>query len=163
MTQRLLDLAGIGADRLHLAWVSSAEAQRFADVAIEVISRVKEKGPLDRKAFAMALGACEMTVNCETLRWLVGKEVKITAKGDVYGRSWPVDRYESMLNAALEREYHKSLIYLALKEGCTSVRDISERTGLALKHVSYLLADLEKTKQVEFRGMQERKPVFAAL
>jgi hypothetical protein len=163
MTQRLLDLAGIGGDRLHLAWVSSAEAQRFADVATGVISRVKEKGPLDGKAFATALGACEMTVNSETLRWLVGKEVKITAKGDVYGRPWPVERYEFILNTALEREYHKSLIYLALKEGCRSVRDISDRTGLELKRVSYLLADLEKTKQVEFRGMHERKPVFAAL
>ena len=163
MTRRLLDLAGIGAGRLHLAWVSSAEAQRFADVAAEATARVKEIGPLDREASALALGACELTVHREALRWLVGKEVKITAKGDVYGRPWPVERYESVLNTALEREYHKSLIYLALKEGCTSVRDISDRTGLALKRISYLLADLEKTKQVEFRGMEERKPVFAAL
>ena len=163
MTQRLLDLAGIGGERLQLAWVSSAEAQRFADVATEVIARVKDKGPLDREALAMAFSACEMTVDCETLRWLVGKEVKITAKGDVYGRPWPVERYESILNMALEREYQKSLIYLALKEGGTSVRDISELTGLELKRVSYLLADLEKTKRVEFRGMQDKKPVFAAL
>lgn len=143
--------------------MSSAEAQRFAEVATDVIARVKEKGPLDRKASAMALGACEMTVNSETLRWLVGKEVKITAKGDVYGRTWSVARYEAVLNTALEREYHKSLIYLAVKEGCTSVRDVRDRTGLALKRISYLLADLEKTNRVEFRGMQERKPVFAAL
>jgi hypothetical protein len=163
MTRRLFELAGIGAERLHLAWVSSAEAQRFADVATEVIAKVKGKGPLDKEASALALEACEMTVNSEPLRWLVGKEVKITTKGDVYGRAWPVERYESILNGALEREYHKSLIYFALKEGCTSVRDISERTGLALKRVSYLLADLEKTKRVEFRGMKERKPVFAAL
>jgi len=163
MTRRLLDLAGIGDGRLHLAWVSSAEAQRFADVAAEATAVVKEIGPLDREAFAMVLDACELTVNREALRWLVGKEVKITAKGDVYGRTWPVERYESVLNTALEREYHKNLIYLALKEGCTSVRDISDRTGLALKRISYLLADLEKTKLVEFRGMEERKPVFAAL
>ena len=32
-----------------------------------------------------------MTVNGETLRWLVGKEVKITTKGDVYGRKWDVE------------------------------------------------------------------------
>ncbi len=36
MTRKLLDLAGIGADRLHLAWVSSAEAQRFVDVVTDV-------------------------------------------------------------------------------------------------------------------------------
>jgi len=163
MTRRLLDLAGIGRERLHLAWVSSAEAQRFADVASEVIEAVKSQGPLDRKARQAALDACEMTVNTETVRWLVGKEVKITAKGDVYGRRWSVEKYEEILNNLLEREYHKNLIYLAIKSGCASVRAVSEATGLALKRVSYLLADLEKTKRVEFRVMQERKPVFAAL
>jgi hypothetical protein len=163
MTRRLLDLAGIGRERLHLAWVSSAEAQRFADVASEVIEAVKNQGPLDRTAMGAALDACEMTVNTETVRWLVGKEVKITAKGDVYGRRWTVDKYEGILNTLLEREFHKNLIYLAVKGGCASVRDVSEKTGLDVKRVSYLLADLEKTKRVEFRAMQERKPVFAAL
>ena len=163
MTRRLLDLAGIGLQRLHLAWVSSAEAQRFADVASEVIETVRNQGPLDREAFLTALEACEMTVNTETVRWLVGKEVKITTKGDVYGRRWPVEQYERVLNSLLEREYHKNLIYLAIKGGCSSVREVSEKIGLDLKRVSYLLADLEKTKRVEFRAMQERKPVFAAL
>jgi len=164
MTRTLLDLAGVGRERLHLAWVSSAEAQRFADVASEVIEAVRNKGPLDRAAFETALAACKMTVNTETVRWLVGKEVRITTKGDVYGRNWPVERYEGILNAALEREYHKNLIYLAIKEGgCSSVREVSEKTGMDLRRVSYLLADLEKTKRVEFRAMQDRKPVFAAL
>ena len=163
MTRRLLDLAGIGRERLHLAWVSSAEAQRFADVATDVIEAVRNQGPLDKEALETALEACEMTVNTETVRWLVGKEVKITSKGDVYGRRWSVEHYERVLNTALEREYQKNLIYLAIKGGCASVRDVSEKIGLDLKRVSYLLADLEKTKRVEFRAMQERKPVFAAL
>ena len=71
--------------------------------------------------------------------------------------------HERVLNSLLEREYHKNLIYLAIKGGCSSVREVSEKIGLDLKRVSYLLADLEKTKRVEFRAMQERKPVFAAL
>jgi hypothetical protein len=43
------------------------------------------------------------------------------------------------------------------------VREISDRTGLDLKRVSYLLADLEKTSRVAFTGMKESKPVFSAL
>ena len=163
MTRKLLDLAGIGAQRLHLEWVSSAEAQRFADIAAAVVQSVKDQGPLDHRASEMQLRACEMTVSGETLRWLVGKEVKITSRGDVYGRPWPVDRYESLLDVILEREYQKNLIYLAIQERCTSVREIGKRVGLGLKRVSYLLADLEKTKRVEFRGMEEKKPQFGAL
>ena len=156
-------MAGIGKDRLHLAWVSSAEAQRFVDIATNVIHSVRQQGKLDSNAFAVRLEAAEMTVNSETIRWLVGKEVKIITKGDVYGRKWDVGKYESILYMELEREYQKNLIYLAIKKGCRSVRDVSDKTGLGLLRISYLLADLEKTNRVEFTGMENSKPVFAVL
>ncbi len=111
----------------------------------------------------MALEAADMTVNSETIRWLVGKEVKITTKGDVYGRPWDVDSYEAVLHKELEREYQKNLIMLAIKKGFTSVRDISAEIGIDLLRISYLLADLEKTNMVEFTGMKDHKPVFAVL
>ena len=156
-------MAGIGAERLHLACVSSAEAQRFVEIATATVESVKQQGPLDGDAFAMALEAADMTVNSETIRWLVGKEVKITTKGDVYGRPWDVESYEAVLHKELEREYQKNLIMLAIKKGFTSVRDISAEIGIDLLRISYLLADLEKTNMVEFTGMQDHKPVFAVL
>jgi hypothetical protein len=159
----LLELAGIGADRLHLAWVSSAEAQRFVEVVKGVTDSIKQQGPLDTEAFSLQLAAAEMTLSGETLRWMVGKQVKITTGQDVYGRKWEKERFESILDAVLERDYHKSLIYQAIKAGCKSVRDISGEIGLDLMRISNLLADLEKTNLVEFRGMEDHKPVFAAL
>ena len=163
LTQKLLEMAGIGKDRLHFAWVSSAEAQRFSEVATGVTESVKEQGKLDAAAVDMQLTAAEMTLDSETLRWLVGKEVKITSQGDVYGRSWDVEKYEAVLFDMLEREYHKNLIYLAIKQGCTNVRTISEKTGLEILRISYLLADMERISMVEFTGMEDSKPVFAAL
>jgi len=163
LTRKLLDIAGIGKDRLHLAWVSSAEAQRFVEIATTITETVKSQGPLDAKAMEIALSAAEMTVSSENVRWLVGKEVTITTKGDVYGRQWDTDSYEDFMDTVLEREYHKNLIYLAIKEGCTSVGDIAEKTGLRMLRISYLLADLEKTSMVEFTGMEDSTPVFAAI
>jgi hypothetical protein len=58
-----------------------------------------------------------MTVSGEALRWLVSKELKITAQGDVYGRKWDTASYESIMDAVLEREYHKNLIYLSIQRG----------------------------------------------
>jgi len=118
---------------------------------------------MDKESLGLQLEACEMTLNSENVRWLVGKELKITSQGDVYGRNWDVERYESLLDVHLEREYHKSLIYLSVKEGCESVREISMRTGLDLQRISYLLADLEKANRIEFTGMKERRAIFAAL
>jgi len=159
----LLDIAGIGKDRLHLAWVSSAEAQRFAKIVTDTTASVRAQGQLDADAFAIPLEACEMTVSDETIRWLVGKEIKITTNGDVYGRSWDIDAYESVMIKELEREFQKNMIYLAIREGFTSVRDISNEIKVDLLRVSYLLADLERSNKVEFTGMKDRKPVFAAL
>jgi len=133
------------------------------EVATQVTESIRNQGPLDIDGLEMEIRASEMTVNSETVRWLVGKEVKITSKGDIYGRKWPKEKYESLLDDMLEREYHKNLIYLAIKAGCESVREISEKTGLDLMRVSYLLADLEKTNLVAFRGMKEKRPIFAAL
>jgi len=163
MVENLLDYTGIGRERLHLEWLSSAEAQRFTTISTEVIGAVKAKGKLDPESFHMELEAAEMTVNSETVRWLVGKEVSITSEGDVYGRKWDVESYESILDEALEREYHNNLIWLAIKNGSTSARDISKETGLDLLRVSYLLADLERVSRVEFTGMENSKPVFAVI
>ena len=163
MTRKLLDIAGIGEDRLHLEWVSSAEAQRFVEVVTKTTESVKSQGAFDAEAFEFQLAAAEMTLSGETLRWIVGKESRITTKGDVYGRKWDVESYESILDSVLEREYHKNLIYRAITADCTSVRTIGEKIGLGLGRISNLLADLEKTNMVEFRGMQDSMPVFAAL
>lgn len=163
MTQRLLALAGIGKDRLHLEWLSSAEAQRFADIAKKTVDAVKALGPLDQNSFSMQLEAAQLTVDSESVRWLVGKELSITAKGDVYGRSWDETKYEEILDDALEREYHNNLIILAMKDGGSSVREISKKTGIAVLRISYLLADLERTGRAEFRGMTDSTAAFAAL
>jgi len=163
LTQKLLDISGIGKDRLHFAWVSSAEAQRFIEVATHTIDSVKSQGKLDTFALKLQINAAEMTMDGETMRWLIGKEVKITSKGDVYGRKWDVETYEKVLFDMLEREYQKNLIYLAIKEGCTNVRTISEKIGIEILRISYLLADMERTSMVEFTGMEDRKPVFAVL
>jgi predicted transcriptional regulator len=133
------------------------------EVATTITESVKTQGKFDPKKFAAELAAAEQTLAGETLRWMVGKEIKITTRGDVYGRQWDVDSYETILDSMLEREYQKNLIYQAVKEGYTSVRDISEKIGLELGRISYLLADLEKTNKVEFKGMEDRIPVFAVL
>ena len=156
-------MSGIGRSRLRLAWVSSAEAQRFAQIATDVTESIKAQGALDVRTLELELEAALMTVNTENLRWLVSKELKITGQGDVYGRQWDADSYETIMDGVLEREYHKNLIYLAVKRGERSVREISQLTGLALKRVSHLLADLEKTNRVAFEVMEDSKPVFSAL
>jgi hypothetical protein len=142
--------------------VSSAEAQRFAQVATTVTEAIKAIGPLDTKAFALQLAAVEAALSAEVLRWAVGKQVKTTTEGDVYGRKWDAATYEGILDKVLAREYQSSLIVQAIKAGHTAPRDISATTGLEVRLISYLIADMEKRSVVRFERMDNCKPVFAA-
>ena len=159
----MLNISGIGESRLQIEWVSSAEAQRFVDTAVSITDAVKQQGKFVPEDFQDELEACEMTLKNESIRWLVGKETNITSNGDVYGRTWDADDYEAIIDSEMEREYQKNLIYLSIKNGSRSVRDVEKNTGLELLRVSYLLADLERTNRVEFSGMEDRKPVFSAI
>jgi len=159
----LLKLTGIEEKRLHLRWLSSAEAARFQKIVIETTDAIKECGKFDADKFKLQLDAARMTADDENIRWLTGKEMSITTKGDIYGRDWKVEDYQSVLFSILQGEYEKNLIYLAVKQNHTSVREISEFTGLDLLRISYLMSDMEKKQKIEFTGMKDRKPVFAAL
>lgn len=43
--KKLLEFIGIEPERVHMAWVSAAEGQKFADVIKEVTDNVKKIGP----------------------------------------------------------------------------------------------------------------------
>ncbi len=137
-------------------------------MATKVTESIKALGKLDAGAFKAELAAALSTLSGETMRWMVGKEVKTTTKGDVYGRKWEPASYAGIVDTVLEREYQKNLILQAVKAGCASPRAIRDKIGpnkkaLGLARISYLLADMEKTRMVEFRGMENQVPVFAAV
>jgi F420-non-reducing hydrogenase iron-sulfur subunit len=50
--RNLLSYAGIHPNRLHLDWVSSSEAGRFADVVQEFTEQVRALGTLETKVVA---------------------------------------------------------------------------------------------------------------
>ena len=49
MTKELLNLLGIDTNRVRLEWISSAEGNKFADVANEFTENIKALGPANIK------------------------------------------------------------------------------------------------------------------
>jgi len=45
--KKLLEYIGVEPERVHMAWVSAAEGQKFADVIKEVTEDVKKVGPMN--------------------------------------------------------------------------------------------------------------------
>jgi len=160
---RLLDMAGIGRDRMQLRWVSAAEGPLFAKYATEVTELTYKLGPFDPEEFELPLGAVERTLNSPRIRWLLGMGRSLTQKENVYKEKLRQEEYDKLLQGALEEEYHKALV-LEVIQGCpSSVREISGKSGLPVYTVSLRLNDLERSGQAELKDYDGTTPKFVGL
>jgi F420-non-reducing hydrogenase iron-sulfur subunit len=160
VVQYLLERSGIGADRLCLRWVSAAEGQQFAAYVQEYSEKVLRLGAFSPEAFDLSLAALDKTLGSPRLRWLMGMELKITEKGNIYGEKLEEHVYEKVLRDAAQEEYEKALVWAALRTKPGTVRDIALETGLAVYTVSCRLNDLERSREAELCGYRTTSPEF---
>ena len=60
--QELLNFMGL-AERVHLAWISSAEAQKFAQVVTDFTEKIRELGPNPLAEYAAGAKAAWLDSN----------------------------------------------------------------------------------------------------
>jgi len=60
--QELLNFMGL-AGRVHLAWISSAEAQKFVQVVTEFTEKIRVLGPSPLAEYAAAAKAARLEMN----------------------------------------------------------------------------------------------------
>ncbi len=159
----LLDLSGIGQDRLQVRWVSATEGQQFAEYVTELTELLRKMGPLDRDKLSLQLAAVSQATNSVDLRWLLGMERQLTERENVYHEKLDPKAYEDVVKSAAKEEYYRGLIYAALKAGPKTVREIASATGLPVYTISLRLNDLEKTSLVNISGHEGHSPKFALM
>lgn len=162
VVQHLLEFSGIGRDRMAVRWVSAAEGQLFAEHVRRFTDRTRELGPFDPERFRLPLAASETALNSARLRWLMGMEIQITERGNVYGEKMKQEDYGNILKEAARNEYEKALILQVLGEGVQSVRDIALKTGLPVYTVSLHMGELERGRQAAFHGFDGKVSLFSA-
>lgn len=161
MVEYLLDLSGIGRKRMALKWVSAAEGKQFAEYVDQFTNETKALGPFNPDRYALELAACERALDSPRLRWLMGMEIQITEKENVFHEKINDAQYGRILEKASRSEYEKALISEALNDGPLSVREIAFKTGLPVYSVSSRLGELEQHHQAELREYQGTVPLFA--
>lgn len=163
MVEYLLDLSGIGRNRMQVSWVSSAEGQAFANYVTQFSEVTRELGPFDPDQFKLPLAAVEQTLNTPRIRWLMGMDRQITERENVYHEKLNEEEYTRLLHQAIEEEYEKAMVLEAIKEAPQLVREISGRIGLAKPRVSFWLCELKSSGQAEIKGYDGTTPKFVAL
>ena len=163
LVRYLLEISGIGQDRLQIRWVSATEGQQFAEYVTQLTELVQEMGPLDRDQMALQIAAVSRAIENPDLRWLLGLQRQLTERGNVYHEKLDPTTYGELLKSSAEQEYHRGLIYAALQAGPRTVRQIAEATGLGIYTVSLRLNDLEKTSLVNIQGHEAHSPKFGLM
>ena len=156
----MLDLSGVGGDRLCLRWVSAAESKLFADYVTQFTEVTRTLGPFDPLLYEMELDAVEAALTSRRLRWLMGIEPSLARKGNVFGESLPEERYKERLQQATEEEYQRALVSASIKREPLSVREIAFLTGLPVYTVSLQLGELERHHEVEIQSYEGTTPKF---
>lgn len=163
MVEHLLDLSGIGRNRMQVSWVSSAEGQAFANYVTQFSEQTRQLGPFDPDEHKRPLAAVEETLNSSRIRWLMGVDRQITERENVYHEKMDPEEYTRILHKAIEEEYEKAMILEVIKEGPQLVREISATIGLPKQRVSFWLNQLKNSGQAQIASLEENTPKFVSL
>ncbi len=160
MVRQLLDLSGIGAERLQIRWVSAAEGQLFADTVTELSRAIADSGPFVAGDFQSQLNVVESVLNSPRLRWLIGIDRQLTQRENVFHEKIGEEKFRQLLEGVVQVEYQKALILGALENGPLSVRELAGATGLPVYTISLRLGDLEKSGMADLHSYEGTTPRF---
>ncbi len=145
-TRKILKKAEIDERRLGLEWISAAEGQRFADVVNEFTALIKKLGPLH--ADPQMMKAAKDEVADFRIRWLVGKEIDLLEKGNVYGEDVLQEEFDRVMDDIIGTQFLRNSILAALEENPMSAKELAEKLGVPTDSVVENLIQLKRDQKV---------------
>jgi F420-non-reducing hydrogenase iron-sulfur subunit len=167
LTRRLLAAAGIRPERVVMRMMSSAEGNKFAEYASAFQAEMGDLGPLGQAEgieegdLAVRLRACLKAVGGRKLRWVAGKIVEFTEKGNLYGECFTEHEIGRLLDEVTMDEYRLREILDRLEAGPRSIKDLEEATGVPSKLLVRHMADLRKMGLADIEEVDGHTPLWA--
>ena len=169
LTKRLVEKAGLELGRLSLEWVSASEGQRFARLVREFTDQVRalRPSPLSGDSpdpdLLLNMRAAKAAAEGFRLRALVGKEEKLVTEGNIYGDLFMQEEFDEVMTEAVDSEYARHRIRLALMEEPTSVKKLSERLGMDPRRVLEHIVTLRLRGWVDIQEIRGSSPIYRVL
>jgi len=142
LMKKLLEDAGVEPQRLRLEWVSASEGEKFSKVVTEFTEQVRKLGPSRVKkdeGLASKVAAADGASETFRLRALVGKELNLETKGNVYGNKLEQTELEKLIDQATKEEFERALILELSKAKARSVKELGKimnvPTDKVLRHI----------------------------
>ncbi len=165
MTQEFLKYVGLD-NRIRLDWVSASEGVRFGEVVTKFVNDIKELGPSPlsgenpEKELIEKVKAIRMAAGSNRMRALVGRERKITEEENVYGEKYPLETYKKIMFQAIQEEYERHRILIALEDQSKSVKALASELKIDPSIVLEHLLTLKGRAQVDFQEIIKNTPIY---
>jgi coenzyme F420-reducing hydrogenase delta subunit len=169
MLKKLLTLTGLELGRLRLEWVSAAEGQRFAQIVTEFTEQIRKLGPSPvsgkspSRKILENLQAAKNAASDFRLRVLVGRELSLTEKGNVYKEKLSQEDFDSLLNEAVEAEFVRHKIHLLTKVEPLPIRAIAEAVEMTPAAVLQQIVAMRRRNMITLDHVERTTPFYKAL
>jgi F420-non-reducing hydrogenase iron-sulfur subunit len=168
LTRRILALAGLRPDRLVMRWMSSAEGNKFAEYVTAFQAEISQLGPVGQAEkvqqadLALRLEAARKALAGRKLRWVEGKIVEFTEKGNLYGERFTAHEIGRLCDEIAADEFRLREILERITLRPHSVRDLAAAMGVAPRIILRQMADLKRMGLAGVTVVKGRSPQWAA-
>jgi coenzyme F420-reducing hydrogenase delta subunit len=158
LTRKLLEMAGIGSERLLLDWVSAGEGERFSKVVRDFVEKIKGLGPfsLDEETKGK-LRAVRASLEGEKIRWMIGKGPELMEKENVYHERSSKERINEAIESTIRDEFLKNRILALIESKSMAAKEISQKLNLKLNETLNYLVSLVGEGKIGFDPAEEGK------
>jgi len=127
----------------------------------EFTKKIEELGRLEKdESLTLSLRAARITTQGEKSRWLVGNELDLLEKGNVFGEKISLIEFSRLMDTTLQDDYRKNRIALLLEKNPYSVREVADLVQLSPEQVSSYLVDLEELGMVSLHSIEGKTPKY---
>jgi hypothetical protein len=168
MLSKMLGLVGLS-ERLRLDWVSAAEGNIFAQFVSDFTEHIRTLGPSplkDKKKkddLIDNLNAINNALCDQRLRALVARQRIITTEGNVYEELVNTEKFEVLLDDALEKEFTRHKILEKIKVKGKSVPEIAKEIEVEPHIVLRHIVTLRARGLVDVDEINEEIPTFISI
>ncbi len=169
MLKKLIALTGLELERLRLEWVSAAEGQRFAQVVTEFTEQIRKLGPSpvsgksSNPQILENLQAAKNAASDFKLRVLVGRELNLTEKGNVYKEKVTQENFDALLDEAVEAEFIRHKIHLLTKTEPLSIKTLAEAVEMKPAAVLQQIVAMRRRNMITLDHIEGTTPFYKAL
>ncbi len=168
MLKKVLAKSNLEPERLGLEWIAASEGERFAETIKKFTEQIKSLGPnpvggeKPDLVTMEILYAARNAVEDFRLRTLVGKEIGLVEKGNVYDEKISQERLDELMDNAVVDEILRTRILLLAKDKPQSVKVLAEKMKVPSREVLRHIVTLRDRNLIRLEGIEGTTPLYIA-